>query len=119
MSERAKQMEDAGNAGNVELIREATEPLLKLYRSFSEKLSPLIKQPEADDSDKPLIGEDELIEAIETLKEMSASFDYDSVMFVLESLDEYRLPDEQAARIKKVREAVAKLDWDAVQSALE
>ena len=118
LSERARRLEDAGNSGRVEAIAEETEPLLEVYRSFAEKLSPLIKSAD-DDADKPLIGEDELIEAIETLKEMSASFDYDSVMFVLESLDEYRLPDEQAARIKKVREAVAKLDWDAVQSALE
>ena len=119
LSERAKRMEDAGNSGYFEEIAESTAPLLELYRSFAKKLSPLIEKSSDDDSDKPLIGEDELAEAIEALREMSASFDYDSVMFVLESLDEYRLPDEQLDRFKKIRAAVSNLDWEAVQAALQ
>ena len=118
LSERAKKMEDAGNALDLDAITSETAPLLEMYRSFAKKLSPLLKQS-GDDADKPLIGEDEMSEALETLKEVAATFDYDSVMFVLESLEEYRLPDEEAARIKKVREAAAKLDWEALQKALE
>ena len=117
LSERAKRLEDAGNAGYVDEIKESTAPLLELYRSFAIKLSPLIKQSD-DDSDKPLIGEDELNEAIEALKEMAASFDYDSMQFVLESLDEYRLPDDQIERFKTLRAALSKLDWESVQKSL-
>ncbi len=120
LSDRARRMEDAGNALNVDEIKKSTEPLLELYRSFAQKLSPLIKRSDDDaNDDKPMIGEDELTEALEALNEMAASFDYDSVMMVLEQLDEYRLPDEASARIKKIREAVAKLDWESVQKALE
>ena len=119
LSERAKRLEDAGNSGYAEEIEESTAPLLELYRSFAKKLSPLIEKSSDDDADKPLIGEDELAEAIEALREMSTSFDYDSVMFVLESLDEYRLPDDQLDRFKKIRAAVANLDWEAVQAALQ
>ena len=110
-------MEDAGNACDVDLIKASTEALLDQYRSFAKKLSPLIKRSD-DDADKPLIGDDELAEALEALREMSASFDYDSVIFVLESLDEYRLPDDQLERFKRIRSAVSKLDWEAVQAAL-
>ena len=117
LSERARRLEDAGNSGRIEAIVEETEPLLEVYRSFAGKLSPLIKSAD-DDGDKPPISDDELSEAIETLREVSASFDYDSVMFVLESLDEYRLPDEEAARIKAIKAAVAQLDWDKVNSLL-
>ena len=117
LSDRAKRMEDAGNACDVDLIKASTEALLDQYRSFAKKLSPLIKRSD-DDADKPLIGDDELAEALEALREMSASFDYDSVIFVLESLDEYRLPDDQLERFKRIRSAVSKLDWEAVQAAL-
>ena len=117
LSERARRMEDAGNALDLDAIKQSTPTLLELYRTFAQKLSPLIKQSVDDDS-KPLIGEDELSEALEALREMAASFDYDSVMMVLEQLDEYRLPDEESARIKTIKDAAAKLDWEAIQKAL-
>ena len=117
LSERAKRLEDAGNSGYYDEIRESTGALLELYRSFAQKLSPLIKQAN-DDEDKPLIGEDELAEALEAMQEMAASFDYDSMQFVLESLEEYRLPDDQLERFKKLRAALSKLDWEEVREAL-
>ena len=88
-------MEDAGNALDLDAIKQSV-----------------------DDESKPLIGEDELSEALEALREMAASFDYDSVMMVLDRLDEYRLPDEESARIKTIKDAAAKLDWEAIQKAL-
>ena len=66
-------------------------------------------QKEKEDSDKPLISDDELAEAYETLKEISASFDYDSLQFVLKSLEDYRLPEKEIERYKKLKIAAEKL----------
>ena len=115
LSERAKRLEDAGNSGYINEIKDGTAALLELYMSYESKLAPLITKP-IDTSDKPLISDDELAEALETLKEMSASFDYDSVMFVLKSLDGYRLPEAQIDRINAIRDAAAKLDWEKINS---
>ncbi|MBO4915970.1 MAG: response regulator, partial [Oscillospiraceae bacterium] len=41
LSEKAKAMEAAGNAGDAALIDEKTPELLELYRSYTEKLKPL------------------------------------------------------------------------------
>ena len=117
LSERAKRLEDAGNSGYFDEIKTSTVPLLELYRTFAEKLSPLIKRSD-DDEDKPLISEDDLNEALEALSEAAASFDYDSVMFVLDQLNDYRLPQEQSARIKAIRDAAAKLDWEKLNGLL-
>lgn len=117
LSELAKNLEDAGNANNISEIKNKTSTLLKIYRDFSEKLSPLI-EVEEDNSDKPLISDEELAEAFEAMKEISASFDYDSLQFVLKSLEEYRLPEKEIERYKKIKNFAAKLDWESIISTL-
>ncbi len=114
LSDRAKRLEDAGNSGYINEINESTDGLLELYISFADKLAPLLKQ-NSDDSDKPPIEPDALAEAYETLKEVAAGFDYDSMNFVLQSLDEYKLPPDDSEKISSVKSALNKLDWDEVK----
>lgn len=117
LSERAKRLEDAGNSGYVDEIKKDTAALLELYLSYEAKLTPLISKP-VDTSDKPLISEEDFSEALEALKEAAAVFDYDSVTFVLDELDGYRLPDEHSARIDSIKEAAAKLDWEKINALI-
>ena len=117
LSERARRLEDAGNSGYINEIKECTAELLQLYMSYEAKLAPLCKVEE-DNSNKPLIDESELAEAFETMKEVAASFDYDSLTFVMQSLDDYRLPDNEAERYKQIKEAAAKLDWEKINKLL-
>ena len=113
LSERAKRLENAGLNDYIDEIFESTDGMLELYISFAEKLSPLI-EVEEDDSDKPLIDEGQLAEAYEALKEMSASFDYDSVQFVLQSLADYRLPDSEKEKFSQIKNAASKPDWETL-----
>ena len=117
LSNRARRLEDAGNSGYINEIRESTDGLLELYISFADKLSPLLKAEE-DDSHKPLISDDELAEAYEALKEISASFDFDSAMFVIASLEAYRLPDNEKEKFSQIKSAVSKPDWEILKNLL-
>ena len=117
LSDKAKQLEMAGNANNIDEIKRDTEPLLNFYRSYVEKLKPMIKVEE-DVSDKPLIDEAELAEAYESMKDIAKSFDYDSLQFIFQSLDEYKLPKEETKHYKQIKEAAAKLDWEKVNILL-
>lgn len=119
LSDRAKRLEDAGNSNYIDEIKRFTAPLLELYRSYSEKLSPLIKKETSDDSNKIPIEPAELAEAYETLKEIAASFDYDSLEFVLQSLEEYKLPPDDAEKFSKLKDAAAKLDWEEIKNLLD
>ena len=120
LSDKAKRLEDAGNSGYINEIQQDTEPLLKLYRSYVGKLQPLIKfDTDNENDDKPLIDEAELAEAFGAMKDIAASFDYDSLMFVFQSLDEYRLPNEEAKRYRKIKEAASNLDWEKVNNLLK
>ena len=111
LSEMAKRMEYAGNAGEIEKIKKETPALLSIYRGFAEKLAPLCP-PKQRDEEKMPIDEAALREAYDTLKEFVASFDYDNAMFVLESLEEYRLPEDEEKRYQSIRTAIEKLDWE-------
>ena len=91
---------------------------MKLYLSYAEQLKPLIKIEEDDTNDKPLIDENDLVEAFEAMKDIASSFDYDSLMFVFQSLDEYKLPDDKAEIYKQIKEAAAKLDWTKINELL-
>ena len=117
LSERAKRLEDAGNAGYVNEIKKFTDGLLELYISFADKLAPLIKV-EVDDSTKPPIDADQLAEAYETMKEVAQTFDYDSMQFVIQSLEEYKLPTEDAKKFAAIKIAAEKPDWEKVLGLL-
>jgi|GEM_PF-464454 len=111
LSELAKRMEYAGNAGEVEKIRQETPGLLSLYRSYAEKLSALFPSAQ-EGEDKPPIEAGALEEAYGTLREVVHSFDYDSAAFVLESLEEYSLPEEERERYQAIKSAITRLDWE-------
>ena len=117
LSERAAQLEDAGAFENIDEIKRDTKPMLELYRSYSEILKSFIKNEDVD-PDKILITDYDLAEAFEAMKDAAATFDYDSMVFIFQSLDEYKLPDNAAKRYKQIKEAAAKLDWEKINSLL-
>ena len=117
LSERARRLEDAGNSGYINEIKDGTADLLQLYLSYQAKLAQLC-EAEEDDSNKPLIDDNALAEAYETMREVAESFDYDSMMFVIQSLDDYRLPKEESERYKQIKTAAMKPDWDKVKELL-
>ena len=112
LSDRARRLEDAGNSSYIDEIRKDNPALLELYRSYLKKLSALIEVE--DDESKPLIDSAQLAEAYQTLKEVSASFDYDTASFVMNSLADYRLPESERERYKDLKNAVERLDWETV-----
>ena len=118
LSDRAKRLEDAGNSGYIDEIIKDTPELLKLYRTYAEKLSPLVKVDD-DDESKPLIEEEALAEAYETLAEAAATFDYDTLEFVLQSLSDYKLPDDEREKFKALKDAAGKLDWEKIKALVE
>ena len=117
LSEMAKRLEYAGNAGEIGIIKVETPALLSVYHSFAEKLAPLCP-PKQRTEEKVPIDEEMLREAYDTLKEFVASFDYDNAMFVLESLEDYRLPEDEEKRYQSIRSAIEKLDWEKARQIL-
>ncbi|MBE7002960.1 MAG: DegV family EDD domain-containing protein [Ruminococcaceae bacterium] len=111
LSEQAKELEAAGNAGDTARIDALTPGLLEAFRAFSEKLGHL--SGEAAD-DRPPIDAEKLAEAYAAIAECTGMMDYDMVELALESVKEYSLPTEDRKRMYDIRAALTELDWERV-----
>ena len=61
----------------------------------------------------------ELAEAFASMKEVAASFDYDSLTYILDSLAGYELPRDAKERYRKIKAAAEAPDWEALGKLLE
>ena len=117
LSEKASRLEDAGNNGYWEEIKAGTGPLLDLYRSFLTGLAPMLPE-EVCEGEKPLISPEELAEAWQSLGEVVASFDFDSLSYMVAEISSYRLPPGEADRLKAIKEAARLPDWEKLKEIL-
>ncbi len=117
LSNLSKMLEDAGNNGDINLIDENTPVLLEMYAQIEKELSmiPEISGKDVEqDIDKPPISEQQLLDAYNTILEVCSMLDYDTLTFVLESVNKYSVSGKDDAIIKKIGELAYKLDWDGI-----
>jgi signal transduction histidine kinase/CheY-like chemotaxis protein/HPt (histidine-containing phosphotransfer) domain-containing protein len=115
----AARLEKAGDSGDTDTLEREIGDLLAQYRELVKELEPLndIEDGETED-DRPLISEKDMKEAYTALEEFCASFDYDSVVNIVESLENYRFPEEEATRFDAVKKAVDNFDYDLIPGIL-
>ncbi len=119
LSDRAARLENAGNSGYIDEIRSCNDDLVKLYLDYASKLEPLIKKDEPANTSKSPIDDAALAEAYETLREVSLSFDYDTLIFILQSLEDYQLPEKDASIYQQLKQAASKPDWEKIRELLK
>ena len=117
LSDRARRLEDAGNNCYCGEIEEGTPTMLQLYRSFLPALAPLLPK-EKPEAEKAPISPEELEEAWGAMGEAVASFDYDSLGFMLEELSGYLLPEGAKEKLNKIKDAAAGPDWEKLREIL-
>ncbi len=115
----AARLEKAGDVGDTETLDKELGSLLEQYRNLIAELEPLnaVSEEEGEDT-RPLISEKDLNEAYTALSEFCDSFDYDSVVHIVESLEGYRFPEEEATRFDAIRKAVDNFDYDLLPGIL-
>ncbi|MBQ9607242.1 MAG: response regulator [Lachnospiraceae bacterium] len=135
LSEMALDMENTGNAyqrsiaeGDVDGASEAlsklekkTPELLTLYRSYKEKLAPIMSAgtETAEADGLPEISSDDLKEMLMGIREFAEAFDMDSVDSTMSMIEGYAIPDESRELIASLKKAVRNVDRDAILSLLE
>ncbi|MDY6351155.1 MAG: response regulator [Selenomonas sp.] len=106
LSELAAALEQAGNAEDAAKIQQDTPRLFELYAQCEDVLKPVLPSAAAegeatdDGSTKEPMTAEELQEAYEALKELTATFDYDSVQFVLEDLSRQRTAGQRKRALR-------------------
>ena len=115
LSEQARRLEEAGDAGDVAAIDEGTSGLLALYRSYVSALAPL----DDDGMDLPDAPEEEVRDAYQALAEFIDAMDYELARMVLDSMSRYHLQREDKERFDRLRTRLSQLDWDGMRKVVE
>ena len=55
-----------------------------------------------------------LTDAMQALRELAGTYDYDSVCMVVDELARFRVPDEYGALYDNLTKAVREINWDAI-----
>lgn len=117
LSELAKQLEAAGDGGDLDFINDNTGRLLEWYRSYKGKLSGLAGEEKAEESAKPPAEQDFLEDAFSSLEEFAGQMDYDLVEMVITSVEEYSLEPDDKEIFDAVNAAFMDLDWNGIKTA--
>ncbi len=124
LSELALSMEEASKAaeeGDSEaaaLIDEKTPGLIKDYRSYFDKLTPVFSD-RADQDMRPEISGEELREALGAVREFADAFDFDSADMVMAQVRDYRVPEEYDEAFESIKRALADVDQARLVSLLD
>ncbi|MBR1441645.1 MAG: EAL domain-containing protein [Lachnospiraceae bacterium] len=116
-------LEEAGYKGNLEQIRQETPKLLEMQKALQEVLDrvEILKaeeETEVAEEEKEPIGDEALQEAYRSMDEVSSLFDYDTMEFMLKSLDQYRLQKRDRIVVKKLKDLLKEVKWDEIQELL-
>ena len=115
----AARLEKAGDMGDTDTLDNEIDELLTRYRKLIGELEPLNEADnEAADDGRPLISGQDLNEAYTALSEFCDSYDYDSVVHIVESLSGYRFPEEEATRFDAIKKAVDNFDYELIPGIL-
>ncbi len=120
LSKLAEEMENAGNAMDLDTIRGNQDKLMDMFYTVKESLSRVpgiseeVQIPEPDEMVDISISQ--LKDAYQSIIEVSKTLDYDTLMFILDSLRQYRLPEKDRKLTKKIGELAYKLQWDEILS---
>lgn len=119
LSELAAELEKAGKMGDMKLINDKTDTLLELYTSFKKLLSRLFDEVilNEDEARKilPSVSEETLNDAYMSMAEFTYCYDAGSIKMVLNALSDYKLKEEDEAKVDSVKKAVKKLDWEKLR----
>ncbi|MDE6365885.1 MAG: response regulator [Lachnospiraceae bacterium] len=113
LSELFYQMEQCGNAGDVETIFRENPAIMELYRSYKPILEPYGK---ANEQDKKEVPKEEIVKVLEQLNTAMDNFDLDGADAALAALEEFRLPEELGPYMEELRAYVADVAMEDVMN---
>ena len=117
LSDDAAQLERLGNKNKTEEIREKTPALLALYRSYQEKLK-AIDPDYRNGEEKEYVTREELEEVYGEMRLLAEQFEFDGIDAIMETLEGYRIPDDEKPHFDAVRIAVTDVNREALLKLL-
>ena len=111
----AARLEKAGDEGDTDTLERELPKLIAQYRKLAEDLAPLQvpADPEGEDA-RPVISDESLKETYREISKACAGFDFDRVEQIAKTLEEYRIPEEEAERVEAILKAVDNFDYEMI-----
>ncbi|MBR5337178.1 MAG: response regulator [Lachnospiraceae bacterium] len=116
-SEKALELELAGKAGDVDVIRAGNDHILSEYERFYGEFHKIFC-PDEEKDDRPEISGEDLSGALSDMSEVLEAFDFDTAKDIFESLNDYKMPDEFKETYDKIRERMAEVDRDGIMDII-
>lgn len=114
IGELAQKLENAGKAGDREVLDQGISELLERTMCLAGELSPLLKEEEEPDDDKPEISEAELRETFLQIREYAENFDNTGIEDLMEMLSEYRISGGWKEKFQTVKNALEEFDYEMI-----
>ncbi len=112
LSDEAAALEQFGNNEDAEQISTRTPHLLRLYRSYTEKLASLKDSNSPMESSKEEISEEMLLGAFHDMQELIEVFDYDNAQSIMNMVECYRIPEKYTAKWERIKTLMAEVDLE-------
>ena len=115
----AEALEKAGNAEDLDYIREKTEPALEEYSALLSKLAPYFPAEEKQTGTRGEIAEEERDSLLDAILEACENLDMDTAAEKQAELAAYMFPEEQAEMVRELAEAIENYDVDQCREMAE
>ncbi|MBQ7447402.1 MAG: PocR ligand-binding domain-containing protein [Eubacterium sp.] len=119
LSDMAAELEKAGNANDMRIIREKTAHVLKKYLTYQQDLRPFFGGEDENAESKPAIDDATLKEQFEKLAVAVDELDMDGMEEVSDKLKEFGYKGEEEKLCKELLEAISEMDVDACVEIME
>ena len=118
LADLSKELEDAGEAEDLETVQEKLPVLLAEYRKFEPLVVHFYKEIPEEPDGAESIPLDMLDDAYQAIDEFALHYDKESIRMVLTSLKEYHLPEMDKARTEVIERALEDNDWAGIRYEL-
>ncbi|MCM1569787.1 MAG: response regulator, partial [Roseburia sp.] len=118
LAELAAELEKAGNAREIEYIREKTPSVLDMYRNYRQILEPYFEKKE-ENRVREAISLQQLEDFFAQMKEALENLDMDSVEEMIQNMDSYAYEEEQEEIFEQLKTAVEEFDTESCEELLD
>ncbi|MDE5747388.1 MAG: PocR ligand-binding domain-containing protein [Acetatifactor sp.] len=118
LAETAAQMEAAGNAGNVELIRKITPGMLAEYIFYKDILAPYFPAEEEEKEEKQIYS-GELAALFAQMRDALENLDLDTMEEAIQSMNQYSYGSVQDEFFEELKNAVDDMDTERCEEILD
>lgn len=118
LSDKAADLEKAGNARDADAIHQNTDEMLEQYRGYLETLAPFCSDEE-DIMEKKDLTEDILRECFAKMKEAIENLDMDQVEEVIRDMAQYHYKDWEKDLLTQLKEATEEMDADRCEEIIK